>query len=110
MQAMPKERDLNWTEKIPWWTSLAVFSSMFVFMFGLMIRDTYLDEKYPDRVRSTVGYRGQIKRCVIEYPHQADGKSSFWYGVVNLTRCADGKDISAATDVEILSTPKRSCW
>ena len=81
---------------------LVVCFSMIGALFVFLIVTIILDDRDPDRIRRTVRWRGQVKRCVLEYPTQANGKVSEWRGVILLSKCADGQDVAGATDVEIL--------
>jgi len=57
----------------------------------------------------TLNYQGQVVRCLVEFPHYADGKMSRWSGTVNLKQCEDGKDYLGATNVQVLKYPECGC-
>lgn len=57
----------------------------------------------------TVKYQGEILRCLINFPHYADGKMTRWTGGVNLVECENGKEYLGVTDVEIIKRPDCDC-
>lgn len=75
--------------------------------FGGVAITSYLDHKHPERKRSLVKYKSEIRRCEIEFPHHPDGKMSIWYGTVNLINCDKGHSVAGATNVEILESPNQ---
>lgn len=72
-------------------------------LVGCIIADykTPIEDK-----RYELSYRGEVIHCRVVLPHQADGKVSHWYGVINLTQCDNGKEYFGVTDVEVLKRPK----
>ena len=86
--------------------SLIACMTLFICLgLGYAIYDSF----HPELLRSVVRFQGEVKKCKVEFPKQADGKMSFWYGVVNLTDCEDHRDIAGAVNVEIIEKAKRGC-